>query len=498
MSAVLLHDLKRAVVLNPRDPEARLALAEVLFGEGDWRGAASHLEKALEADPSHGNARRMLARAYARDGREGSAQQLLEEAVRRAPEDARAHDDLAEFFQGLGRRDDALLQAEAAARLVAPDVPRLMVLADLYQSCRLLPQAVEALRRAHERIPEDARLTARLAEARRELSCSVGTISHPGPVLLAEVLDAPSVRAAVEGSGLSAVLEPLRLGEPGAAKRLLVTAPAAARGSAAFLLLRAELVLLEGDVVRAEAVYREALACRPALPSVALRLGDLLLATGRTAEARTLYESVKDAEGRQLAARRLALVGGKVAEDVPAYGRIGVLGWQPLGGCVSPLEAVVVPGSGQLRLSGNVGPGSREAADVAFTCLKARAPFMRIEKRLHGNDLHLHFADTEFSKDGLSAGLALTLAGVSAYQRRLLQPHLAATGEITLIGEVRPVAGIHEKMVAACLAGMKKVLYPRRNAKDVEALPAEVKSRLALVPVDTLLEALPHAMGRDG
>jgi ATP-dependent Lon protease len=494
MSAVLLHDLKRAVVLHPRDPDARHALAEALFGEGDFRSAATHLEKALEADPSHGNARRLLARAYVRDGRESSAQRLLENAVRNAPGDARARDDLAEFFQSIGRIDDALLHAEAAARVAPPDVPRLVALADLYQSCRLLTQAVDALRQVCERIPDDARLASRLADLRRELSRSIGNVSHPGPVLLAEVLDAAPVRSAVEAAGLASAVESLRLGEPGAAKRLLVTAPASARGTAAFSLVRAELFLLEGDTARAEASYREALTRKPALPLVALRLGDLLATTGRVPEARALFESVRDAEGRQLAARRLALVGAKVAEDVPAYGRIGVLGWHPTGGCVSPLEALVVPGAGGLRLSGNVGSGSREAADVAFTCLKARAGLLGIEKRLRGYDLHLHFADTEFSKDGLSSGLALTLAGVAAFQRRPLLPHLAATGEITLTGEVRPVAGLHEKLVASALAGIRKVLYPRRNTRDVEGLPPEVTSRVALVPVDTLSEALPHAL----
>ncbi len=494
MSAVLLQELKRAVVLRPRDPEARHALAEALFGEGDFRSAATHLEKALEADPSHGNARRLLARAYVRDNRQASAQRLLENAIRDAPGDVRAREELAEFFQSLGRNDDALLHAEAAARLGPVDVPRLVALADLYQSCRLTAQAVEALRQACARIPDDARLAARLADLRRELSRSTGNFAHPGPVLLAEVLDAASVRAAVEAAGLSAAVEPLRLGEPGAAKRLLVTASASARGTAAFLLLRAEVLLQEGDPARAEAAYREALACRPALPVVALRLGDLLSTSGRMAEARALFESPRDLEGRQLAARRLALVGGRVAEDVPAYGRIGVLGWHPLGGCVSPLEALVVPGAGGLRLSGNVGPGSREAADVAFTCLKARAGLLGIEKRLRGFDLHLHFADTEFINDGMSAGLALALAGVSAYQRRPVLPHLGATGELTLLGEVRPVAGLHEKLVAACLAGIRKVLYPRRNTREVEVLPLEVTSRVALVPVDTLSEALAHAL----
>ncbi|XXF77707.1 tetratricopeptide repeat protein [Myxococcaceae bacterium GXIMD 01537] len=490
MAGPLLHELKRDVVLRPGDAQARHALAEALFTEGDFRAAAKHLERALAADPTHANARRLLARAYQRDGREASARELLEAAVRRFPDSAQVRDELSDYFAFLGRNDDALLYAEEAARLAPPDVPRLMALAELYAACHLLDPAVEALRRACEGIPGDARLAERLARLRRELSVSTGTFSHPGPVLLAEVLDAAPVRAAVEAAGLGAAVEPLRSGEPGAAKRLLVTAPAEARATPAFKLLRAELLLQEGDVARAEAAYREALA----LPLVALRLGDLLAATGREAEARACFESMKDAEGRQLAARRLALVGGRVAEGVPAYGRIGVLGGHPRGGCVSPLEALAVEGTGQLRVSGNIGPSIRESAEVAFTCLKARASFLGIASQVRGADLHLHCADTEQNKDGPSGGLALTLAGVAAFQRRPLLPRLAATGEITLTGEVRPVGGVHEKMVAACLAGISKVLYPRRNGRDVEALPPEVKRRLALVPVDTLNEALPHAL----
>ncbi len=109
-------------------------------------------------------------------------------------------------------------------------------------------------------------------------------------------------------------------------------------------------------------------------------------------------------------------------------------------------------------------------------------------------DLHLHFIDTENPKDGPSAGLALALAGVSAYTRRALKPRLAATGEITLQGGVRPVGGLHEKLLAARLAGVETVIVPRKNLFDLRELSREVLSRVSLVYVDSLPEALEHAL----
>jgi ATP-dependent Lon protease len=157
------------------------------------------------------------------------------------------------------------------------------------------------------------------------------------------------------------------------------------------------------------------------------------------------------------------------------------------------VEAVAVPGRGELIFSGNVGPTGQEAAKVAFSCLKARAEELGIQRQVLRHDLHLHFADTELAKDGPSSGLALLLAGLSALTQRPLRPALAATGEVTLHGAVKAVGGLHEKLVAACLAGVRTVLVPRKNLLDARALPPEVTSRVGLVFVDSLGEAVGSA-----
>ncbi|HEX4458908.1 MAG TPA: S16 family serine protease, partial [Polyangia bacterium] len=178
----------------------------------------------------------------------------------------------------------------------------------------------------------------------------------------------------------------------------------------------------------------------------------------------------------------------------PAIGKLGVLGWSALGGAVSPLEAVAVAGRGQLVCSGNLGALGREAAMVAFSCLKLLAPATSLAARIATHDLHLHFGDSDIGKDGPSAGLALWLAAYSALAQRPLRASLAATGELTLHGEVKAVGGVHEKLVAARLAGVRTVLMPRRNANALAKLPAEVTAKLAIVLVDSVTEALAHAL----
>ncbi|XHF22491.1 hypothetical protein NR800_19315 [Corallococcus interemptor] len=226
--------------------------------------------------------------------------------------------------------------------------------------------------------------------------------------------------------------------------------------------------------------------------AAALRLGDLRLEAGALDEAQALYARA-GANGESLAAAgRDAEVAERrrlLARDLPAAGRVGVLGWHPGGGHVSPLEAVAVPGRGVLRCSGRVGPEGQEAADVAFSVVRARAPALSLGTLTTRYDLHLHYTDTEVGKDGLSSGLALSLAGLSAYTQRPLPARLAVTGELTLNGEVRRVGGVHEKLVAAYLEGMRVVLHPRRNLDDVAALPPEVSGRLRLIAVDSLDEA---------
>jgi ATP-dependent Lon protease len=185
---------------------------------------------------------------------------------------------------------------------------------------------------------------------------------------------------------------------------------------------------------------------------------------------------------------------------VPAYaavGQIGALGWTPHAGCVHPVQAVAVPGEGRLAFSGNVSQVGREAAEVAWTCVRSLAEPLGYGEAVRGKDLHLHYVDTEFNKDGPSAGIALWLVGASAVSGRPLRGGLAATGELTLQGQVRRIGGIHEKCTAAWLAGVTRLIAPRHNRPDIERLPATIRQALAVSYVEDAAEALEAATATD-
>ncbi|MHB8877168.1 MAG: S16 family serine protease, partial [Myxococcaceae bacterium] len=176
------------------------------------------------------------------------------------------------------------------------------------------------------------------------------------------------------------------------------------------------------------------------------------------------------------------------------YRRIGALGWTPVGGLVSPLEAVAVQGRGELFFSGNVKGTGLDAGRVSYHCLKAKAQALGIEAAVRERDLHLNFTDSDWGKDGLSSGLALALAGLAAFSGRRVRARLGATGVLTLSGEVQQVGGIHEKLTAAHLDGIRRVLLPRANRADAERLPSRVRRELELVFVASLDDALAPAL----
>jgi ATP-dependent Lon protease len=535
---VLLHDLKREAMLRPDDAGARFDLGEALFGDKQFEAAIKQLEKALALDPDHANARRMLARAYRAEGRNTPAERAWEELVKRRPEDAGARDELSELLVEGRRLDDAILHLEEAIKVDPTSVSRLLRTADLARQRGLLPRARGHLEKAQKLAPEDPEVTARLAEIALELG-SVGSIItsplHRGREFLLgrarAALAAPPFEEALTTDTLRDAAARLRSMDVSGAKRALVTASPAEQESAGFLLLRAEMTLLEGDLEKSEKAYRRCVARAPGSVLAWSRLGEVLAARGRLDEAARCYEqhltlvpddagalealgdtlSAQDRPREAMEAYQKALklqadpmIAAKVAElrsaarraedDARPIGRLGALGWNAMGGVVSPLEAVAVPGKGELIFTGPVGKSGQDAAKVAFSCLKARAESLGIEEAVRTLDLHLHFIDTEHPKDGPSAGLALALAGLSAYTRRPLKPRLAATGEITLQGGVRSVGGLHEKLVAARLAGVETVIVPRKNLFDLRELSRDVLDRISLVHVDSLPEALEHAL----
>jgi len=246
--------------------------------------------------------------------------------------------------------------------------------------------------------------------------------------------------------------------------------------------------LVAGEVTALKRALTTASPSERAHPFHDLLRGELKLASGDPTGARASFEAARSKDPRPYVEGRIAK---RITFNVP--GRIGVLGWTPVGGAVSPMEAAAVPGRGVLQFTGNVGETGREAGLVTFTCLKALSQRLGIEGLISSYDLHLHFTDIETGKEGVSSGLALTLAGLSAYRRKPLWPRLGATGAITLHGEVQRVEGISEKLVAASLAGLRRILYPRGNSADVRALPSIITRAIETIPVSSLDEALKHA-----
>ena len=540
-SQFVIDDLKREVVLRPSDAEARFRLAEALFGDGQYAVTIKQLEKTLAMDPGHGNARRLLARALEREGRQPEALKALEELARRVPDDLSARDEIVELYLTMGRVDDALLHAEELARLEPKNPKRFVTISELARMKMLFDRARSALEEAQRLAPDDEQIRRDLKELYLDLGDEAASERVAGARSRAYYLEQarlalamPKVRGALP-AGLGEAAQHLSAGELAQAKRALMSAGAVDKGSAAYELLKGELLLIEGDAERAERSFTLAVERDAGLGVVYNRLGDLLQAKGRLRDALPYYKKAillepddanayedlgdlhatlgerPEAERMYEEAARRAPDGKAAAKlkslkeparqvgigisDEAQVGRICALAWTPTGGSVSPLEAVAVIGRGELIFSGNIGPAAKESATVAFSCLKALAHKLGIHELVMAHDLHLHATDTEKAKDGASAGLALVLAGVSAYTKRALKPRLAATGEITIMGEVKPIGGVREKVIAAHLQGIRTILLPRLNLRDGRDLPDEVAGRVQVIFVDSVSDAIEKAMG---
>ncbi|SPO30060.1 related to ATP-dependent protease La [Ustilago trichophora] len=170
------------------------------------------------------------------------------------------------------------------------------------------------------------------------------------------------------------------------------------------------------------------------------------------------------------------------------------------GGILHIESLLLPPGSGYLKLTGSLGDVIRESAELALSWVKGNAFQLGIvhsrDSEFPKNDIHLHLPSGAIPKDGPSAGVAMTCALVSLLTKTPISPYLAMTGEVTLRGVVMPVGGIREKLTAASRAGIRKVLLPYRNRKDVEAdLPKKVRDELEIKYVKTVWEAMEAAFG---
>ena len=172
------------------------------------------------------------------------------------------------------------------------------------------------------------------------------------------------------------------------------------------------------------------------------------------------------------------------------------LAWTPLGGDILFIEATRVAGSGKLILTGQLGEVMKESAQAALTLVKSRASELGIAAAMfEGIDLHLHVPAGAIPKDGPSAGVAMFVALASLFTDRPVHHDVAMTGEISLRGLVLPVGGIKDKVLAAQRAGLRTVLLPARNRKDLHEVPPSVRESLRFVWLDSADDAVRAALG---
>ena len=172
------------------------------------------------------------------------------------------------------------------------------------------------------------------------------------------------------------------------------------------------------------------------------------------------------------------------------------LAWTPAGGDILFIESSRVRGSGKLILTGQLGDVMKESAQAAVTWVKSQADRLRIDPAaLDGSDLHIHVPAGAIPKDGPSAGVAIATSLASLLSQRTVRADVAMTGEISLRGVVMPVGGIKEKCVAAARAGIRTVILPARNRRDLEDIPESVRSKLEFVWAEKIEDVLARALG---
>lgn len=181
-------------------------------------------------------------------------------------------------------------------------------------------------------------------------------------------------------------------------------------------------------------------------------------------------------------------------EKTAQVGLVCGLAWTSVGGVVLPCEATTMAGTGKLSLTGSLGKVMQESGQAALSYIRHNAKTLKIPEDFHKTmDLHVHLPEGATPKDGPSAGITMTLAIVSALTGRKVRSDLAMTGEITLRGRVLPIGGLKEKLLAALRYGIKEVLIPHGNIKDLEEMPTSVIEGLTITPVKTMDEVLARA-----
>jgi len=185
------------------------------------------------------------------------------------------------------------------------------------------------------------------------------------------------------------------------------------------------------------------------------------------------------------------------AEAANEVGLVTGLAWTEVGGDLLQIEATLMPGKGQLILTGQLGDVMQESVKAAYTVVRARSQVLGVDPEFHQKfDTHVHVPEGATPKDGPSAGTAMVVALVSALTGIPVRSEVAMTGEITLRGRVLPIGGLKEKLLAALRGGIKTVLIPEDNRKDLVDIPKNVTQGIEIVPVKWIDQVLDIALER--
>jgi ATP-dependent Lon protease len=196
--------------------------------------------------------------------------------------------------------------------------------------------------------------------------------------------------------------------------------------------------------------------------------------------------------GKYLGVRRYTY---GIAEEKNQVGQVTGLAWTEVGGELLTIEAVVLPGKGKTITTGKLGEVMQESIQAALSVVRSRSIALGIPEDFYQkNDIHIHLPEGATPKDGPSAGIGICVAMVSVLTGIPVRAAVAMTGEITLRGEVLPIGGLKEKLLAAHRGGIKMVLIPEENVKDLTEIPDNIKSRLDIHPVKWIDQVLDFAL----
>jgi ATP-dependent Lon protease len=183
------------------------------------------------------------------------------------------------------------------------------------------------------------------------------------------------------------------------------------------------------------------------------------------------------------------------AEKTDEVGVATALAWTENGGEIMAVEVLLLDGKGTLQITGQIGDVMQESCQAAYSYLKSRAKQLDIKTdAFEATDIHLHIPEGGIPKDGPSAGITIATSMISAFTGRKTRKEIGMTGEITLRGRVLPVGGVREKVLAAHRSGLKMVVLPRKNVKDLVDMPRKVMADLKIIPVEHMDQVLHLAL----